>query len=313
MALKSKATKNNLQYAPSSFDVIGNKDKAVAIIEISEELLKKKKTSIDARPRRQDAQTPKPLDAEGVMQRASYSRVVKQLGVIRLVAEAVMKRHKNVMSVLLKSSPRFGTYRTRKLKLIAGSRNTEVVHVEHGLRFLLNPRKAYFSPREGTERIRICEMIKPDEVVMVFFAGIGPFAIAIAKKTKAKRVIGIEINPDAVNYFRKSAVLNKARNIEIVEGDVKEACSRFHGMCDRVLMPLPESSIDFVKEAVSCLKPLGIIHFYCFIKEDDISRIKDKIKSIAHVIGKKIDFIGEQKVLPYGPRIWKYRIDFRAN
>ncbi len=310
MALKSKATKNNLQYTPSSFDVIGNKDKAVAIIEIPAELIKKKKTSIDASPRRQDTQTPKPLDAEGVMQRASYSRVVKQLGVIRLVAEAVMKKHKNVKSVLLKSSPRFGTYRTRKLKLVAGSRNTEVVHIEHGLRFLLDPRKTYFSPREGTERIRICEMIKPDEIVMIFFAGIGPFAIAIAKKTKAKKVVGIEINPDAVEYFKKSAASNKTENIEIIEGDVKEACNRFHGICDRVLMPLPESSMDFVREALFCLKPSGIVHFYCFAKEDEIECMKGKIKDIATTVEKKINFIGEQKVLPYGPRIWKYRIDF---
>lgn len=290
--LKNKLVSKDLQYTPSSFDVIGNKDKAVAIIEISEDLLKKKKTSIDASPRR--------------------PKVVKQQCVIRLVAEAVMKNHKNVKSVLLKSSPRFGTYRTRKLKLIAGSRNTEVVHAEHGLRFLVDPRKTYFSPREGTERIRICEMIKPDEVVMVFFAGIGPFAIAVAKKTKAGRVIGIEINPDAVEYFRKNAALNKTGNIEIIEGDVKDECSRFHGMCDRVLMPLPESSMDFVKEALSCLKPSGIIHFYCFTKEGDISRIRDKIKSIAYEIGKEVDFIGEQKVLPYGPRIWKYRIDFKT-
>ncbi len=254
--------------SPRSFDVIGNKEKAVAIIETPDELKPKS------------------------------------------IAEAVMKKHKNVHSVLLKSSPRFGTYRTRKLKLIAGSRNTEVTHVEHGLRFLLDPRKAYFSPREGTERLRICGMIKPNETVMVFFAGIGPFAIAISKKTKAKKAIGIEINPDAVKYFRHNVKLNKLDNVEVVEGDVKNEARKFHGTCDRVVMPLPETSIDYLTDALNCLKPGGTVHMYCFAGEGDIVGLQNKIREAATNLNKRVEFLGEKKVLPYGPRIWKYRIDF---
>ena len=257
--------------SPGSFDVIGNKEKAVAIIEIPEELLKKKKS----------------------------------------IAEAVMKKHKNVRSVLLKASAREGIYRTRRLKLIAGSRNTEVIHVEHELRFLLDTRKAYFSPREGTERMRITEMIKPNETVMVFFAGIGPFAIAISKKTKAKKVIGIEINPDAVKYFRHNAKLNKLNNVEVVEGDVKNEAVKFHGTCDRVLMPLPESSVDYLADAINCLRPGGNVHMYCFAGEGGIAGLQNEIREAATNLSKRIEFLGERKVLPYGPRIWKYRIDFK--
>ena len=46
----------------------------------------------------------------------------------KLQARQIMNKHKNVVSVLAKVSPRSGVYRTRKLKLIEGKRNTEVIH-----------------------------------------------------------------------------------------------------------------------------------------------------------------------------------------
>lgn len=268
--LKNKLTPKELARVPSSFDIIGNKEKAVAIIEIPEEIKKRK----------------------------------------RVIANAIMKQHKNVKSVLMKASPRFGVYRTRELKLIAGDKDTSVIHSEHGCRLFLDPRKAYFSPRESAERLRIAEKIQDGETVMIFFAGIGPFAIVIAKRSNAKGVIGIEINPGAVEYFVKSVKLNKLHNIEVIEGGVKELSKEYYGQCDRVLMPLPESAMNYLKEAVLCLKPGGIVHFYCFSEEDNINKAEKEINNIAKGMGKGIKFLEIRKVLPYGPRVFKYRIDF---
>ncbi|MEM7819369.1 MAG: class I SAM-dependent methyltransferase family protein [Candidatus Aenigmatarchaeota archaeon] len=267
--LKNKMTKNELLLVPSSFDIIGSKEKAVAIIDIPESLKKKYK----------------------------------------IIAEGLMEKHKNVKSVLLKASPRKGKYRIRKYKLIAGIKNTEVVHIENGCRFLIDPRKVYFSPREGTERIRIIEKIKPNETVMVFFAGVGPFAIEIAKKTKAKKIIGIEINPKAIKYFKKNIELNKINNVEAIFGDVKKEARKFYNSCDRVLMPLPEKAIEFLDDAVNCLKKNGVCHFYCFSKEEKLDEIKEKIRLL---VKRKIMFIEVKKVLPYGPGVFKYRIDFKV-
>ncbi len=243
-----------------SFDIIGNKEKAIAIV--------------------------------------NFSPCSKKF------ANEIMKRHKNVKTVLENVSPREGVYRTRKYKIVAGSRNTEVIHIESGFRFSLDIRKVYFSQREGTERQRIAKLIKKGETVMVFFAGVGPFAIVAAKK--AKKVIGIEINPDAVKYFKKNIILNKLNNIEVVLGDVKQKAKKYYRKCDRVLMPLPESSLSYLEEAVKCLKPGGVCHFYFFSTENEIKKIKKEIKNIA-----KVRFLKLQRVLPYGPRIWKMRLDFK--
>ncbi|MBI5060713.1 MAG: class I SAM-dependent methyltransferase family protein [Candidatus Aenigmarchaeota archaeon] len=267
--LAKKLTKNELKLVPRSFDIIGSKEKAIAVIEIDPKLRKKE----------------------------------------RIIARALAALHKNVRTVLKKSSPRRGKYRIMRTKLIYGSKNTLVVHKESGCLLKLDPRKVYFSPREGTERMRIAEKVKPGETVMIFFAGAGPFAVVIGKKARPKKIIGIEINPAGIKYFRENVKLNKLSDVEIVKGDVKKIAKKYYGCCDRVLMPLPEKAIDYVDDAIKCLRPNGICHLYCFSSEDTTA-VKKKIQRASESMGRKVKFLESQKVLPWGPGIWKMRIDF---
>ena len=269
--LKDKLSEPELKLVPTAFDIIGGRDKSVAIIEFPDELVKHE----------------------------------------REIAEAIMRLHKSVKSVLKKASPRTGIHRLREYKLIAGDENTEVLHIESGCRFKLDPQRTYFSQRESAERLRIVEKVRAGETVMVFFAGAGPFAILAAKKTKAERVIGIEINPDAISYFRENVKLNKLQNVEAVEGDVHSKAEPYYGKCDRVLMPLPESSIEFIGEAIKCTKKGGIIHLYCFAKEEEVDDIEGKIAAAARDLGRDAKFLGHELVLPWGPRIWKMRVDVK--
>lgn len=269
--LKSGMSERELALVPSAFDVIGSRGKAVAIVEIPNEL-------------------------------AAHAKDI---------AEAIMRLHKSVKSVLRKASPRRGLLRLREYELVAGDEDTEVVHAEAGCRFKVDPQKTYFSQRESAERERIVEKVRSSETVMVFFAGAGPFAILVAKKAKPARVIGIEINADAVRYFRENVKLNKV-DVEVVEGDVREKAKRFYGVCDRVLMPLPERAVEYASEAVSCAKKGGIVHLYCFAKEEEIADVKEKFAAAARDLGRQADFLGHELVLPWGPRIWKMRLDFRV-
>lgn len=251
-----------------SYDVIGSKDKAVAIVEVPKELVRKQKQ----------------------------------------IAQDILKKHKNVKSVLKKTSERKGVLRVRSYRLIAGEKDTEVIHVEYGYRLKLDPRKVYFSPREGTERQRIASMIKPKETVMVMFSGIGPFAIAIAKKQlKTKEIIAVEINPAAVKYMKENIRLNKLEGRIIpVLGDVKKKCKEWYNKCDRVLMPLPHKSELFIDVAKKCLKK-GYIHMYIIEDED---KIEKRVKEIVKKIKPKSYKI--RKVLPYAPRVNKYCIDIKV-
>ncbi len=265
--LRGKLSKSELSQLVRGFDIIGD----IAIIEIPEPLIKKKKT----------------------------------------IADAIMKTHKRIKTVLLKSGMREGRYRLRKLVPIAGS-ETETLHKEHGCRFLLDVTSCYFSPREATERQRIAEKVKPSETVMIMFAGIGPFPIIIHKKQpEVKTIYAIEINPECVKYMKKNIALNKAEEKIIpILGDVREKAVPYYGTCDRVVMPLPKEAYKYLDVAFSCLKKKGTIHFYHYCHENDLwDEPIGLLKKEAKKIEAQIKITGKRKVLPYAPGVWKVCID----
>jgi len=223
------------------------------------------------------------------------------------IARKIMKKNKNIKSVLKKSSERTSDYRLWKLELVEGDENTEVIHKEHGYLLKINPRKVYFSPREGTERQRIASQVKENEIIMLMFAGIGAYAVAIAKKQpNVKKIIAIELNPEGVQYMKENIRINKISHLVLpIEGDVREKARDFFGKCDRVIMPLPLEAENFLDIAVKCLKKNGIINFYSISSEKDFNDVIEKIKKRI----KNFKILNKRIVLPYAPSKYKVCID----
>lgn len=257
---------------PKSYEVIGSREKALIIIEIPDKLKKKEK----------------------------------------VIAKKLLKLHKNVKGILKKESERKNAFRLRKFKLLAGDKNTEVVHKESGCLFKLDPTKVYFSPRESTERERISKLVKPNETVLVMFGGVAPYPIVIAKKQpKIKKIYSIELNPDAHKYALENIKLNKIENkIILIKGDVRKECKKLGIKFDRVIMPLPKGAHLFLELAVNCLKEKGMLHFYHWAHEGDLySGAIKLLKDMTKKLKRKIKIVNKKKVLPYGPRTWKIVID----
>ncbi|MEM5778397.1 MAG: 50S ribosomal protein L11 methyltransferase [Candidatus Aenigmatarchaeota archaeon] len=226
------------------------------------------------------------------------------------VAKEIMKRHRLVKSVLQKLAERKDTFRLYPCKLIAGDENTEVIHKEYGYFLKVDPQKAYFSPRESTERQRIAKMVKPREEVLVMFSGVCPYAIAIAKKqTLISKIYAVEINPNAHKYALENIKLNHLdKKIIPILKDVKDL--KEVGKVDRIIMPLVERAIDYLDIAFSHSKKGAIIHLYG-LSDGKIS-LEEKVKEIAKKCNIKYKIIGRQDVLPYAPRIMKVRLDIKV-
>ncbi len=224
----------------------------------------------------------------------------------------LMKRYANVKSVLKKQGGREGVFRIYKLRLLAGDKNTEVVHREYGMLFRVDPREAYFSPREAEERQRIAALAKGGERILVMFSGVAPYAIAIARQKNCE-IVCVEINRKAVEYADESIKLNRlVGSVENVCADIKKVYKSL-GKFDRILMPLPETAYKFLPEAFALAKKGAIIHLYGISEEKSLfSDIEEKVKNIADNMKAKYKIFGRQKVLPFGVRMWKVRIDLKA-
>ena len=182
------------------------------------------------------------------------------------VADALMSLHRNIKVVAKRISAVEGVYRTRRMAVLAGENRTETTHTENECRFKLDLETVYFNPRLAGERNRVASQTaqseKPEEIIDMF-AGVGPFAIQIAKRAPRSHVTAIDINPDAIRYLRENMGLNHVQNVDAVVGDIRELHTQFRNTADRIIMNLPKSAYLFLGEALSMLKPSGgIIHFY---------------------------------------------------
>lgn len=227
------------------------------------------------------------------------------------LAREVMRRHPHVKSVLRKSGGREGAHRIRPLELIAGSPETEVIHKEHGYRLKLDPRLVYFSPREAAERQMISELCRDGELILLMFAGVGPYAIAIAMRRRVQ-VVGVEINPIAVRYFQENVRINRlGHRIFPVEGDVAYVVPAMSGRFDRVIMPLPLGAYSYVRQALIALSgDGGFIHFYYWGGEGALREAEALFRREALSLGLDVRSVGYRVVSSYAPRVDKIRIDF---
>ncbi len=284
--------------------------------------------------RKAEKKTEKPNSLEealaGVLTEKEFGEAVKSFDIVgdvaileipgelkkkqKQIAEAVMRVHRNVRAVFKKASAMKGVFRVRELEWLAGEKRTETVYKESECLMKLDLAKVYFSPRLVFERQRIAGLVKKGERVLVFFAGVAPFALVIAKKHADARITCIELNPDACKYARENVALNKFSNVEVVKGDVRKIIPRkFVGVADRVLMPLPKGAEEFLKEAFIAAKKNCVIHLYSFA--EDAEPFEKALKAIRKEAAKqkrKVRILNKRIVRPYAPRVSQVVVDFEV-
>ncbi len=268
-------TPDLIELVPRSFDVIGSKGRAVAVIEIPSEL--------------------------------------EQHG--QALSNALMRVQRNVKSVLSKGTERMGDYRVRDMVLLAGDQNTEVIHRESGCVFKVDPVRAYFSPRESTEREKIASQVLPGERVLVMFSGIGPLAICIARRQPLASCVAVELNPEAHRYCLENIRLNKVGDrVTAFIGDVREICPTIGERFDRVLMPLPKGAYEYLNVAIPMVKSGGMLQFYHWAPRDDPFSDGERLLGLAvDKLGRRVEVIDRVKISQYSPSAWKIRLDARIN
>jgi tRNA (guanine37-N1)-methyltransferase len=178
----------------------------------------------------------------------------------RQIADALVASDIPVKTVVDRASKVKGDLRVRDWTVLAGD-GTETVHREYGCEFLLDIAEVYFSPRLATERHRVVQQVKSGEHVVDMFAGVGPFAVPMAKR--GAEVVGVDLNPAAVEYLRQNAERNGvADRITAVQGDVREVTTEWHDWADRLVANLPHSADEFLDTAVALAGDDCVLHYY---------------------------------------------------
>lgn len=201
-----------------------------------------------------------------------------------------------------------GELRVRDLEVISGGPGTETTYTEYGIKLIVDPAKTYFNPRLSNERRRVASLVRPGEVVIDMFAGVGPFAIMIAKHSSPAVVYAIDLNPDAVEYMRRNIELNRAEKVVPIEGDAREAL--FLLPCaDRMIMNLPHSARHFFHDALTRLNLGGTIHMYHICERSEIDAVVEELSSEAQGTGVKLKVARKEELKTYSPSMSVFSLD----
>jgi len=236
----------------------------------------------------------------------------------RSIAEALISTNRHIETVLIQTSAVSGTLRLRRLAWIGGKRTWKTVHRENDCLFEVDLRKAYFSPRLSYERMRIARQVRPEEIVVNMFAGVGCFSIVIAKNSQAGKIFSIDINPDAWRYAKRNVLLNGVEDrVKVLLGEsTKIVPSVLREAADRILMPLPLLADESLESAIKGLKPSGgTIHYYTHIHasktEDPVALAWARVQSILHGDGILICLREGREVRSISPHQYQVVLDIK--
>ncbi|XP_050316306.1 uncharacterized protein DDB_G0271670 isoform X2 [Anthonomus grandis grandis] len=154
-----------------------------------------------------------------------------------------------------------------------------------------------------TEHERIVKSIGNDHVLFDVFAGVGPFAIPVAKKKS--KVYANDLNPESYKWLMHNKKLNKISD-EYFEGYnmdgrdfiltvLKENLPKHVGKQIVVTMNLPALAVEFLNSFVGLLKNSEnistlTVYVYCFTKGENPEQLaRDLIHTNLKVKGVNVD------------------------
>jgi len=196
-----------------------------------------------------------------------------------------------------------GEFRRPSMEVIFGS-DTVSTRLENGIRYRFDVTKVMFSSGNIDERERMRHLDCRDETVVDMFAGIGYFALPIAKFTGASKVIACEKNPDSFEFLKKNIDLNGLDNVEAVLSDNRDLEGK--NFADRIVMGYVQRTSEFLDKALDMIKDGGIIHYHdTFYVNEYQERINDILSKCDHEI------LGIREVKSFAPSVSHYVADVR--
>ena len=205
--------------------------------------------------------------------------VTKEIMVVLVLSSPVMPSKNNFVKELLKCHPEITTIvlnvNNKKTSMILGEKNITafgkgyIEDVLCGLRFRISPSSFYQINSRQTEVLYKIAVdyagLTGKERVIDAYCGIGTIGMAAAGK--AKEVIGVELNKDAVKDEVVNASLNQMKNIRFINEDagkfmVKMAAQK--QKADVVLMDPPRSGStkEFI-DSIKVLNPDRVVYVSC--------------------------------------------------
>jgi len=322
--LKNKLSKKELEFVPSSFDVVGD---ILIFSDFPRELTKKEK-----------------IIGQTILENYHHIKTIlkktkKYSGRFRtpkLKVIAGEKRKETICkenNVLIKLdvekvylSPRMSSERKRIVSLIKPNESVLVMFSGSGVYPLVIAKNSKCKEVYGIEINPIAhkyalENVKKNKLenkIKLFLGDVKKIMPKLSKKfdmSVNRKAISAEMSEREHGVKRAKASFRMSRELSHVD-----ACENAHArvqltaqkplVFDRILMPLPKGGEYFLDLALKYIKNKGIIHFYDFLHEDEFYKAEEKVKSACKKHKKNFKILKTTKCGQYSPRFYRVCVDF---
>ncbi len=180
------------------------------------------------------------------------------------IAERIMSACPGVSSVILNHNPDdTNVVLGKKCRTLAGN---DIIHdILCGLELEIHPLSFYQVNHDCTEVLyRVAaDMAKvtPEETLLDLYCGIGSVGLSINAITPAKKLIGVEIIPEAVENAKRNAASNGVENAEFVCSPAENAEIP---KADVVVLDPPRKGCDTkLIERIAAMSPSRVVYISC--------------------------------------------------
>ena len=151
------------------------------------------------------------------------------------------------------------------------------------------------------------------EYVVDMFAGIGYFTIPMAVHSRPRKVLAIELNPNAYHYLCQNIRENHVEDIVMpVRGDCAKETPA--GLADRVIMGMVQVTNRYLETGISALKPGGTLHYHQTIHSRQFPEAAvQEVKDAAAALGRRVEILKCLRVKKYSPGVVHAVIDARID
>lgn len=255
---------------------------------------------------------------------------------LSFLGQVIIDKRPNIRTVVNKTNSIDETFRTFHMELLAGDDDLMTTVHQSKCTFKFDFSKVYWNSRLETEHKRIVTFLKPHDVLIDMFAGVGPFAIPAAKK--GCHVYANDLNPCSYQSLLDNAQWNKvtvqAYNLDGREfirqikdkivpeiltnsNDNNSSIEESHKSDIHIVMNLPSIAIEFL----DCLKGfydsipknstmlrVPLVHCYSF--SNSPTPENDVVKRVRETIGVELDSYDVFNVRDVSPNKLMMRISF---
>ena len=171
----------------------------------------------------------------------------------------------NAKTVIQKSKVSSELRKPEKADLLYGTETITEIS-EYGIKYRLDLNEIMWSPGNtgwrsalaGPEKVNDFYSFDKPRTIIDYFAGIGYFALQMARGYPKARIIAVDKNPKAIEYLTINVKENNIENVEIINDD----CRNVKLKADVIHLGYIGNTIDFLDHTYNCLNENGIAVFH---------------------------------------------------